>query len=95
MIGDPKPKRKKKTSKAIIPQRVQNEVRDRSEGVCEHHPHDGCTYFATDFAHKLARSYGGKHTADNIEHLCRTRHLQTEKNQGRDWKAGIYKHRGE
>lgn len=56
-----------------IPPEVRDEVRARSGGHCEV-KHPGCTGTAAHMHHRLPRSGGGEHTAENLLHLCPTGH---------------------
>jgi len=58
-----------------IPAEVRDLVRARSQGRCE--VFDGAARCGSDahhMHHRLPRSRGGEHTADNLLHVCSTHH---------------------
>jgi len=66
------PARPKSTA---IPAEVRDLVRARSQGRCE--VFDGSARCASDahhMHHRLPRSRGGEHTADNLLHVCASHH---------------------
>lgn len=58
----------------MIPWTVRTEVEERSGGLCEVRA-DGCTGRATHKHHRLRRSQGGQHIAENIVEACSHCHL--------------------
>lgn len=79
-------KMKHRRDKRFIPKEVIIALRERSKGVCEFHDWqiigDGYSYVrcsneAVDPHHVKARSQGGKHTLNNLKHVCRSCHRFT------------------
>lgn len=83
-------KNKEKRAKRFIPKEIVKQVIERAGGQCEcrstkyvgTHPITGsailssirCMKRAEEIHHVLPRSRGGKHTLDNLLHLCREHH---------------------
>lgn len=63
MAGSPRPK--SPPSGGRVPQAVVDEVMARSKGRCELRL-PGCRGIADCLHHRLRRSHGGSHTADNL-----------------------------
>lgn len=103
MIGDPKPKRKKRRKPpGYIPTSVRLKVwarctddygRRHCEVSQEDFPHD-CLSWATELSHVIAASRGGKATPGNLNAACFNGARAQEKKTSRDWQAGkAYGHR--
>ncbi len=59
--------RRRPATRTKIPKSIRQLVEQRSRGICEM---DDCTAPATDLHHRLRRAQGGKHTVENLAHLC-------------------------
>lgn len=75
------PIRRARSRRPSVPTRVRVDVATRSGGRCElvwtiepEHITVRCPLPATDMHHRLMRSQGGAHTADNLLHLCADHH---------------------
>lgn len=56
-----------------VPAHIRVEVERRSHGLCQAMLR-GCTVVASHVHHRQMRSQGGKHTLDNLVHLCQHCH---------------------
>lgn len=59
--------------KPDVPMSVREEVRERSEGLCEIQAL-GCTVRAVHMHHRIRRSQGGEHVASNLIDACASCH---------------------
>lgn len=80
----PFPRRRPRPSN-VIPWTVRQEVETRSGGPCEW---PSCPERAMDLHHRLMRSQGGKHTVDNLAHLCRAHHNRIHANPAQSYESG-------
>lgn len=88
-----------KRRKADIPQAVRDVVLARNGGQCEFRwDIDGqqarCFLSARHLHHRLPRSAGGKHTADNLLALCRPHHEYIHAHPAESYAAGWLLRRG-
>jgi hypothetical protein len=66
---------------------VRAEVSARSKGRCEiQHPR--CTGKATQMHHRLMRSQGGRHTAENLLDLCAEGHRYVHAHPNLSYEVG-------
>ena len=76
-----------------IPPKVRAEVLERSQGLCEI-PHGPHIHRADHMHHVLMRSQGGKHTADNLLHVCHSAHLEIHSYPAAAYERGWLKRSG-
>ena len=76
---------RKPAKKSQVPPEIRDAVTARSGGLCEW---PSCPNPATDLHHKQMRSQGGKHTVDNLAHLCRGCHDRIHANPAQSYEAG-------
>ena len=78
---------------SAIPSKVRQEVAGRSGGWCEAST-ERCTFRAVHVHHRLMRSHGGKHEADNLLHVCHSCHLEIHAHPTRSYERGWLKRSG-
>jgi hypothetical protein len=75
------------SNRTKVPATVRAAVEQRSRGRCEiEHPR--CTGEATQMHHRLRRSQGGPHTAENLLHLCNAGHQYVHHHTGLSYEKG-------
>lgn len=76
-----------------IPSSVRKAVVERSQARCEatYIIHD-CAYIAVHMHHILLRSLGGKHTVDNLLHVCAPAHEAIHAKPAVSYELGYLRH---